>query len=200
MTDVKSRLDNINKYIIMKKLEFDTLNKNIISIDKELHNHTERLKGVLESCDIVQRAALDTYKNIETSINHMLDIALQNVFEDSSYKFRVKFYSRGKTTKNSQTSFELVKNGVVLSGDLRDLVGGGVVQLIGIALRLTTLILNNQSKIICFDEPATALRGNNFEAKLAALLKNLSTTYGVQIIMVTHEEAFKDISDKFIIL
>lgn len=71
--------------------------------------------------------------------------------------------------------------------------------MIALALRASILVLNKSvSKVLIFDEPLVALRGKDYPIKAAELIKSLSDKLNIQIIIVSHEMALKEIADSLI--
>lgn len=78
--------------------------------------------------------------------------------------------------------------------------GGGVVDIVGLALRLAVLCINQDPKVagvLILDEPAKMVSRSNGYSKLTAdFLKWASSYFGVQVIMVTHNTDLAAVADK----
>lgn len=75
--------------------------------------------------------------------------------------------------------------------------GGGIVDIVSIALRIAMIQLHQEPKIngpIILDEPGKFV-STDYSVKLAEFLKYISTNFGKQIIFVTHNLDLESISD-----
>lgn len=80
----------------------------------------------------------------------------------------------------------------------QDSRGGGIVDIVSIALRIAMIQLHNDPPIngpIILDEPGKHVSAA-FSIKLAEFLKFISVQFNKQIIFVTHNEDLRAIADK----
>jgi DNA repair exonuclease SbcCD ATPase subunit len=76
--------------------------------------------------------------------------------------------------------------------------GGGIVDMISIALRVAILEIHSDPRIngpIILDEPGKHV-SEDYVEKMALFLKYLSSHFNRQIIMVTHQQSLSELSDK----
>lgn len=198
MTETKQKLDKIKTKLIELKTKKEILETNLKAQTSKLDKTKSDKEILQEAVLVVQQAINETQQNLEVHINPIINASLSEVLEEP-YTFNVRFGARGKSTKTSEIWFELSKDGILLEDKLVDQVGGGVVHLIALALRASILVLNKSvSKVLIFDEPLVALRGKDYPIKAAELIKSLSNKLNIQIIIVSHEMALKEIADKLI--
>jgi len=154
----------------------------------------EKLQVQLEEWEqvqvILQEVALKTQEEIQYHICSIVNLALLGVFEED-YEFEVIF-----ETKRSQTeaSFQLRKGNVVV--DPYKASGGGVVDIIAFALRISLWTLNTQRtrNTLVFDEPFRFVAADR-QTKVAEMIHQISEKLNLQLIIVTHEKELKDCAD-----
>ena len=159
----------------------------------------EKLQVQLEEWEqvqvILQGVALKTQEEIQYHICSIVNLALLGVF-DEDYEFEVLF-----ETKRSQTEaqFRLRKGRVIV--DPYKASGGGVVDIIAFALRISLWTLNTKRtrNTLIFDEPFRFVAADRQE-KVAEMIKQISEKLNIQLIIVTHEEALKECADRTFIV
>lgn len=87
-------------------------------------------------------------------------------------------------------------NGSVVETDVLDARGGGLAATVGFLLRLVVLLLspNRQDTVLLLDETFAHLSAE-YEPRLAEFLRLLVDKTGIQIVLVTHSDAFSDHAD-----
>ncbi len=87
-------------------------------------------------------------------------------------------------------------DGADMDTPVMDARGGGLAATIGFLLRLVVLLLSRdrQDSVLFLDETFAHLSAE-YEPRLAEFLRDLVDQTGVQIVMVTHSDAFSDLAD-----
>lgn len=98
--------------------------------------------------------------------------------------------------KRTETSLLLRTEiaGEDLETSIMDARGGGVAAVTGILLRVVSILLHGSSRFLVLDE-SFAQVSENFEPRLADFLSELAGNLGMQILLVTHSNAYEDVSD-----
>lgn len=136
--------------------------------------HLEAMNGLKA---VIQQTAKDTQDQLRLRFEAIVQACLDAVFP-GSYKFMMEFVSkRGQV----EVDMWLDKDGTRM--DPLDSNGGGVVDVMSIALRLCCLTLSTKARTLLLDEPFGHLRGEARD-KLGELLAIISERLNVQIIMV----------------
>lgn len=154
------------------------------SAEKEL-TEAEGLKGqaklhlsAMEGLKaVIQQTAKETQDRLRLRFEAIVQACLDAVFP-GSYKFMMEFISRRGQV---EVDMWLDKDGTRM--DPLDSNGGGVVDVMSIALRLCCLTLSTKAKVLLLDEPFGHLRGDARE-RLGELLSIISERLNVQILMV----------------
>jgi DNA repair exonuclease SbcCD ATPase subunit len=134
--------------------------------------------------DQKKQATVEVFERVVTA-------AIKEVF-GFDYKFVILFDSEGKRVS---TKFKLIDvNGNEL--DIMESVGGGLVDIISFTLRVLILASAKpkRSQILFMDENFRCV-SQQYRPKVAELLKSLSKKLGIQFVLVTHAEEFKDTAD-----
>lgn len=140
----------------------------------EISNHLEAMNGLKA---VIQQVAKETQDKLRLRFEAIVQACLDAVFPNS-YTFKMEFISRRGQV---EVDMWLDKDGTRM--DPLDSNGGGVVDVMSIALRLCCLTLSTNSKILLLDEPFGHLRGEARE-RLGELLAIISEKLNVQILMV----------------
>jgi len=167
------------------------------SLDTAIINHKQyekRLKYLEQAQAFLQKVAQDTQEQLKIHVEDIVQLALDAMFPDK-YKFEIQFnISHGKTT--AELVFISKQSGHIVDPMIAS--GGGVVDVCSFALRLACWTLSRGiDKVIILDEPFRFV-SKNLQERAGALLKELSSRLGIQIIMTTHLDALIDCADKTI--
>ncbi len=149
--------------------------------------------NVLKARIIVQKVAEDTQKQLEYHISNLVTMALASVFPDP-YEFKLRFIQ-----KRNKTEAELIfikKDNEV--NDILENGGGGVADVASLALRIALWSIKKTRPTIILDEPTKFLHNPLFQRKVSELLKDISSKLGIQIIMVSDQQALLKAADKVI--
>lgn len=157
--------------------ELDAEEKNLASLSDTLDELKQKLSATEEFRAIVLKVASDTQHQLVLRFETIVQSALDAIFPNE-YKFKMEFVQRRGRT---EVDIWLDKNGTRM--DPLDSNGGGVVDVLSIALRICCLTLSTKARVLILDEPFKHLRGVARD-KLGTLLSMLSEKLGLQIIMV----------------
>lgn len=146
----------------------------------------ERKESIDELVLAVQKAARDTQDQLRVRIEDVVQSSLDAVFP-GSYTFRTDFVARRGRT---ELDMWLDKDGTRM--DPMDSNGGGVVDVLSLALRVCCLTMSRNARVLLLDEPFKFIRGKARQ-RLGDMLSRLSRKLGIQVIMVA------DVSDTGII-
>lgn len=168
------------------------LNKEIEQTGSKKEQLENRLKLIENSQAFLQKIAQETQEHLKFQIEDIVNLALETCFP-GEYTFQILFnISRGKT--EAELVFLDQKTGRQV--DPMEASGGGVVDLTTFALRIACYALEQGTdNVIVLDEPMKFVSKDLLD-RLCEIIKILSKKMNLQIIMVTHENKFIEISDK----
>jgi predicted ATPase len=163
VSEFKGRLWSASNELEKSKVSLTTAQKHLEA--------TNTLKAV------IQKTAEETQNKLRLRFEAIVQSCLDAVFPDS-YKFMMEFLPRRGQV---EVDMWLDKDGTRM--DPLDSNGGGVVDVMAIALRICCLTLSSNSRILLLDEPFGHLRGEARE-RLGELITIVSEKLKIQIFMV----------------
>lgn len=158
----------------------------------ELEQATEDIQ---KARALIQEAALRTQDTLRIRLTAVGSTALNAVFQDpeDDMEFQATFKtSRGRT----ECALEVVDHGVAM--DPMECKGGGVVDVLSFALRVSFWSMRRSRPVLILDEPFKNLRGAGMQAAAVDMMRTVAKRLGLQIIMVTHEQEFIDGADNVV--
>lgn len=181
MTDYRRKVDSLLS-------EFRLAERQVEQELAALEGSRERQANVLAAQALIQETAEAVQRLAHAQIASVVTRCLQTVFgEETSYEFRIKFVSkRGKT----EAELLFVRDGQEI--DPTEAAGGGVIDVAAFALRLACLLLVRPRKrlFLAMDEPFRFVSADHVPA-LRELLMTLAKEFGVQFLLVTHQQRLK---------
>ena len=182
ITETRSRLSTM-----VAKL--DAAKTALRDTEQSLEENKQLLEAVACAKQTLQAISADCQEQCQKQIAYVVTRCLKAVFGDNALQFSLVFEQ-----KRGQTEVR----GVYLDAEGRELdpinsCGGGVLDIAAFGLRLACLMLSKPrpEKILILDEPFRAL-SKNYQPKAAALLQELSSDFGIQIVMITHIDALAE--------
>ena len=155
------------------------------STERELNEAVAELEVCEQALQIVQGVAKEVQNRAGIKISEVVTRCLEAVF-DESYVFKIQFEQKRNAT---EAKLLLFKDGQEI--DPADSVGGGVLDVASLALRVAALIfaVPHPRRLLILDEPFRFV-SKRYRQRVAELLQVLADEFDFQIIMVTHMEEF----------
>lgn len=129
------------------------------------------------------------------TIEDLVTQGLQTIFDDT-LSFHIVSSVRGKTT-TVDFMIRTTLSGSVVDTPVMDSRGGGLAATVGFLLRVVVLMLRSQDsgdKVLVLDETFSMVSAEYLPG-VAAFLREIVDRFGVQIIMVTHQELLTEDAD-----
>lgn len=161
-------------------------------VDKQtaLRDTFERAAAVLNTLsDQRQRDA-------QTKIEALVTRGLQTIFEDNLSFHVVQEVKANRVQVQFVVRTEL-DGGEIVETPVMDARGGGLAATVGFLLRLVVLLLsgNREPHVLMLDETFAHLSAD-YEPRLAEFIREIVDQTDLQIVMVTHSDAYSDQADK----
>lgn len=181
LTEIRQKVNSIlNQYHI---------NKGILKKEQQSLKDVETaLVSFEQAQSILQQVAQSIQQKAHQQIARVVTECLQMVFYDEDYGFKIRFErKRGKT----EAKLLLINRGHDVENPL-DEDSGGVMDVASFALRLSCLFLTkpNLRKLLVMDEPFKNV-SEEYQDNVRNMLEKLTKEFGLQIIIVTHEQGFQ---------
>ena len=144
---------------------------------------------ITEARTIVQSIAQTIQQRLHRQVARVTTRCLNAVF-DAPYEFRIEFdRRRGKT----EARLTFVRDGLRLDDPLNE-VGGGVIDVAALALRLSAVLLSRprRRRLLVLDEPLKNVRGVDNRERVRRMLLGLAEELGVQIFLNIDVDAYPE--------
>lgn len=195
LQDLKNVYDKIKIFYHNEKGKTEQL--------KEQKSNLETLlQSILQNIDVLEKVRILLQKVSEYAreqarqqIEALVTHCLQYIF-DTNIEFRIEINEvRGRPEAEFYVLSSI--NGDVIKTKPQEARGGGVVDIISLAIRIAMLESSNLDVKgpIILDEPAKHV-SDDYITRVAEFLKQVSTMFDRQVIMVTHNKHLSEISDQ----
>ena len=140
---------------------------------------------------IIQAVTQQTQEQLQYHLSELVTLALQSILPEP-YDFKLNFTSRRNKT---EVDIVLVRDSKEF--DPLTCLGGGVIDFISFALRITLWSITSPHRraVLILDEPFKHL-SKDLHGKASRLLRLISSKLGMQIIMVSHSPDLIEAADK----
>lgn len=195
LNDVTARVRRVRKIVDRRIAEARV----IATTGKQLK---EEISLASNDVDLYNKVAITLASIGETrqaaaqqQIEELVTRGLNSIFGDE-LSFHVIQTQRGKTPEVKFVVKSLI-NGKPVETPVMDARGGGLAAVVGFLLRLVVLLLSRDVKepVLILDESFSHV-SSEYERPLAEFIKELIDKTKVQIILVTHSDAFSEFADK----
>jgi len=199
--NIEDSIDAMEKYIQQLTVEYATKKNLRERLEGELTHKAKEMEAVVDYIDVLeqvrillQRTSEYAREQIKQQIEMLVTHCLQFVF-GPNLEFAIELSeSRGRTT----AEFYVVSlyDDISVKTKPQDARGGGVVDVISLALRIAVIQSTSVYKHgpLILDEPAKHV-SSEYIANVAQFLKQISDVFNRQIIMVTHNNYLSEIAD-----
>ena len=164
------------------------LSAEVAELKRQIELH-EKAAAMLTT--IGEQRQAETQQKIEALVTR----GLQAIFGDE-LSFRLVPVVRGKRPEVDLIVRSRLADGTTVDTDVIDARGGGLAAVVGFLLRLVILLLSahRQDTVLFLDETFAHLSAE-YEPRMAEFLRDLVDRTGVQVILVTHSDAYSDAAD-----
>ena len=182
----------MREIISKARMKLDSLNTLLLERESQLENLKQLQEIVDKSQRICQSVAKKTQENLSIQLNGLINLALETCFPNQ-YEFRTNFIeNRGKT----ELRFVLYDKRTKTETDsIMDSFGGGLIDIVSLALRLCLHTLEGSGKLIVLDEPFKFV-SQDLRLRAASLIQELSHKLNLQFIIITHIPEIAEVGDK----
>lgn len=181
-------LDTILKSLEEKKVELDIAERKTFQDNVKLRKISRQLKSFEKAQAFLIEVAKESQ---EVALNFIEKITTQCI---RLYGDHWGFYIEVKQLRDQQEFHFHIKEGEIDHLVRDETLAGGIIDLMALGLRIAIHALDPESEPILFlDEPFKNLGSKSDEA--GELVKELSRTLKLQIVIITHDENLMAIAD-----
>ena len=196
LNELNSSLNKLNNKILNDEGKIEILNNQLEKIDKSLEEK-ERYSEILSQVSLLfQKTSEFAIEQSKRQIEDTVTKCLQFIFE-TDIEFLIEL-SEARSVPIAEFFVQSnYSEGYSIKTKPEIARGGGVVDIISLALRIAFLQQNQPSLSgpLILDEPGKHV-SNDYIFNLGEFLKQSSNVFNRQIIMVTHNPHLSQISDK----
>ena len=171
------------------------IEQELAKVKKDLVEARRQHNRALQAREIVRQVGLTTQEQLQVHISNTVTLALESVFP-RPYKLVVEFVKR-----RNKTECDLMLEHKGSRVHPMEAVGGGVVDVVSFALRVSSwaLLTPRPAPVLILDEPFRHL-STDLLPLAGKMLKEISEKLALQVIMVTHAEELVEEADKVFVV
>lgn len=194
---VENNIKAFSDTVLMLKRDKQHLQNEIQDLETEIKNLKVYTENLEKTTVILNEVSALSRDNARVHFEKIVTNALQFASQSKDYEFVIK-----ELTGRSKPSYEFyiksTVNGIECLQKPEDANGGGFVDIVSVALKFAYLEIFKDPKIssntLFYDEPGKMI-SSEMSIKFANYLKFLSSRYGKQTIMITHNDNLLNVAD-----
>lgn len=185
-------INSIQSFYYQKLGELNLLKSQKDEVERNLANLVESLEIDIRTRSVLEALSKITENKIKDYIEPLVTEAIKSVF-GYNIKFNLQFgFERNQVTVRFGLEDE---QGNIVSGNIADMKGGGVLDVVSVVLRFILLELFNLKGPILLDEPGRFI-DKTHQQNFGLLISSFSQKFNRQIIIVTHDDAIACVGTK----
>lgn len=189
-------LNQLKSLLSNRKGQYQELIRQYNDYDKELNEIDNSTSNLLAIQSVLSQIADKVRIVSKDKLEQIVSSAIQFVF-GPAFSFHIDM---NQSSGKSQAEFYLVqeKNNQMIMTRPIDSHGGGVVDIISLALRIAVIHMHSNPSLsgpLILDEPGKHV-SEEYAERMAQFLKYISSHFGRQIILVTHQPYLAEAADK----
>ena len=193
MNGNKDKIKQIRTRLTSELAKREMLEDNLRSAKKDKVKNLALLENTQKAREVTQTVAESTQKQIEYHISSLVTMAIQAVYPDNPYEFKLRFVMR----RNKTEADLIFAKGENETDDILNAGGGGPADVAAFALRIATWSLKKTRNVLLLDEPFRCISQDKQE-KCSEMLKEISDKLKLQIILISHLPELIGSADKVI--
>ena len=187
MTEVSQLRNNLER-LKGQKIQ---VRKSLIEVKQEFRDARKSLHLHEKAKEVIRIVGLETQQKLQFHISDITSLALEAVFPDP-YELKANFVQRRNKTECDLT---FIRDEMEI--DPIEASGVGAIDVAAFALRIASWSMNipHTRNTIILDEPFRFL-SKNYQEQASMMIHEISQKLGIQMIIVTHEDALTTSADK----
>jgi DNA repair exonuclease SbcCD ATPase subunit len=186
---LKNRTRILEQRRLRCSIEREQLEQRSLSLQKEIEKLSMRLNTIVKVNELLRMLLDKMVFDQVGSIEKVVTEGLTTIFHDQCLALEAEV-----STKYNKVSIDFVLAQIgkdIVKGEPLDSFGGGVSSVVSLLLRLLTMMKMKKYPILLLDETLAALSDEYIDAA-GKLLRSLSEKTGLDILLITHKQAFLD--------
>jgi ABC-type lipoprotein export system ATPase subunit len=192
---VEKKISQLNDTIRVLKIRREEKEKQIAIKSKTLDDYEKNRDLLTSTANLLQQCNVVSRDFIKTEVETLITQAIQSIFDKELF-FKINFVQK---RNQIEAEFMLLrsKNSKNDTDDILYEFGGGIVDVIGTALRLVILQLLQIEGPVVLDEPGKNISVQYID-NFGKFLIKMSEAFNRQIIMVTHNISLSKLASNLI--
>lgn len=170
----------------------------LLQTRKDKKRKLQEIRSKIRTRNIAHFLLIETSKALQNQFKHKVEILITNAIQ-SVYSCPYIFELRFESKRNSIEAQPVIKKGQTVLIPKNDL-GGGILDVIALGFQIILWHLQNPKSrpILFLDEPFRFL--GDYSKKAGFMLKYLSKSFGVQVVIVSHDKELIEFCDRIYIV
>lgn len=194
MAEWRQGLKDWEAYCQQRQAEKRLLEQRLQQLESELVRTIEELENSTQARILLQEVAEFAREQARQQIEALVTSALQFVFGGDT-RFRVEVEEKNRQPSAEFYLTSTYDGGYQVETRPQEARGGGVVDVVALALRIALLEACGLPGPLLLDEPGKHV-SEEYSQQVATFLKQLSQSFGRQVILVTHNQHLAQSGDK----
>lgn len=193
----RNRLEALERKLAVRQAEKDLLMKERDEAQRKVDDFATLKLELEKTVSLLVQTADASREAGRKRMEKVVTRALQHVF-GPDFRFEIELTDVGGKPAAKFWVVTTGENGQEIRNEPQESRGGGVNDIIAIALQVATMVVYNEPKIqgpVILDEPGKHV-SEDFVVKLGEFLDFISKTFKRQFIMVTHQPMLAATADK----
>jgi len=188
---MQAKLDDYVAEVAKLRSKHELFSEQLVRCEADISALTANQVTLKQAREVITSAMILSQTKIKDYIEEVVSLGLNTVFGEA-YKFCVDYDIR---RNQSEAELYMTKDGERC--DFDDDLGGGVLDVAAFGLRMAlwALMSPKPNNSLILDEPAKWISKDKLEL-FGILLNKVSELFGIQIIMVTHDETLIEYADR----
>lgn len=186
---IRTRIEEVNSSLLSLKGQRRERENRIVSIEEEMLRLKEDEEVYSKVLELFKTVGETVRREVKGKIEKLVSSVLTNVFEEP-FQFKIDIVRR-----RNQVEVDFDISSRAMEGDILGVRGGGIADVVSIALRI---ILAEMFKIkgpLILDEPLRMV-SEEYLPNVASFLVELSKKFDRQIICITHNKTLAAAASK----
>lgn len=185
------RFDRLVKDFLDEKTRYLLLPENIKADRKELWRAKSEVSSCQQAMDIIQKVGDFIQEQTHSQVSNIVSKCLKAIYQKEAYEFHLMFKKSGT---RSSVDMYLTRNNQRY--EMRHEVGGGVLEVVAFALRVSMIILSQPPvrKIMILDEPFKNIRGQEYRSRVRDMIIMLSEELDIQFLINIDTDVYSEFS------
>lgn len=190
MLQIEEYIQKKEKDLFLKETKKNEIEKNLKELELEKENLNNLLQTKQQVEEFLKKMSTTLRKETISRLEEIITMALQHILgEDISFKIETP-------NDKPEAYFYIVNNynGTIVQNEPEDSRGGGIIDIVSVALRLAVSELCHIEGPLILDEPAKHLSAE-YKDNFAAFLRMIKDDFGRQLIIITHDRTLSECGD-----